>query len=426
MNIKSLARHRHFHSLLAVKIAFSITAIYSQTAKADFFEDASADLELRNFWMQRDYRNDPSGTQNKSQEWTQSFILDFKSGYTDTPVGFGVDVLGLFAVKLGGGAGTPGTQLLPTHSGNDPADDFGRLAIAGKMRYSKTEFKVGEWKIVNPILRGDDGRALTQTFQGMELQSKEVDNTTLYAGQIWQNSPRNDGSLEDMYITKDSSAKSDRFNYGGVEYKFNQGNTKVAAWFGQLQDIYKQRYFEVLHTQPITEGITFKTHINYFNGEEDGSAKAGKLDNKVISGKFSLQVNHHTFGFNLQRVTGDDAWLRVNGTSGGSMANDGFTASFDNARERSWQVNYAYDFAGLGVPGLTFFTRYNKGTNVHAGGKTDGEEWNRESQVAYLVQDGTFEDLYIRVRNSTMRRDWGTKTSHMDTRVIVTYPISLF
>ncbi|HAC69764.1 MAG TPA: outer membrane porin, OprD family, partial [Pseudomonas sp.] len=63
--------------------------------------------------------------------------------YTQGPVGFGIDALGLYSVKLDGGAGTYGTGLLPTHAGNEPAKDFGRLAVAAKAKVSKTDIKVG-------------------------------------------------------------------------------------------------------------------------------------------------------------------------------------------------------------------------------------------------------------------------------------------
>ena len=78
-----------------------------------FVDDAKASLTLRNFYMNRDYTG--TASQGKAEEWTQSFILDFKSGYTPGVVGFGVDVLGLYSIKLDGGKGTAGTQLSLIH-----------------------------------------------------------------------------------------------------------------------------------------------------------------------------------------------------------------------------------------------------------------------------------------------------------------------
>ncbi|SNT54971.1 outer membrane porin, OprD family, partial [Pseudomonas delhiensis] len=63
-----------------------------------FLEDARSSLTLRNFYMNRDYTGDAA--QGKAEEWTQNFILDFKSGFTQGTVGLGMDVLGLYSVKL--------------------------------------------------------------------------------------------------------------------------------------------------------------------------------------------------------------------------------------------------------------------------------------------------------------------------------------
>ncbi|MGY2281962.1 OprD family outer membrane porin, partial [Pseudomonas gingeri] len=94
-----------------------------------FVEDAQANLNLRNFYINRNYTN-PAYPQDKAEEWTQNFILDAKSGFTQGTVGFGLDVLGSFSQKLDGGKGTGGTQLLPLDRDGRPADNFGRLDVA--------------------------------------------------------------------------------------------------------------------------------------------------------------------------------------------------------------------------------------------------------------------------------------------------------
>lgn len=73
-----------------------------------FVDGAKVNLLLRNYFINKNYV-DASAPQNYAREWTQNFILDLKSGYTTGPIGFGVDGLGLWSVKLEGGKGTTGT-----------------------------------------------------------------------------------------------------------------------------------------------------------------------------------------------------------------------------------------------------------------------------------------------------------------------------
>lgn len=408
-------------NMLALGLSVSITSAWG--AEPSFIEDSSLKLYSRNFYMNRNFVSD-SAVQNKAEEWTQSFILDYKSGFTNGLVGFGVDTLGLLAIKLDGGRGTRGTQLLPVHDDGRPADDFGRLAVAGKVRLSKTELKIGEWMPVLPVLRSDDGRALPQTFRGAQITSREIDGLTLYGGQFRGNSPRNDASMEDMFFNAHPSATSDRFNFIGGEYSFNENRTLVGLWNAELKDIYQQQYIQVVHSQPVGDW-TLGANIGYFRGKDDGRSFAGDLDNNTWSGLFSAKHGGNTFYLGLQKISGNDGWMRVNGTSGGSLANDSYNASYDNAKERSWQLRHDYNFVVMGLPGLTLMNRYIKGDEIHVGSITDGEEWGRETEIAYVVQAGSLRDLSIKLRNSSIRRSWGTNTSFDENRFIVSYPLNL-
>ncbi|WP_095180565.1 OprD family porin [Pseudomonas sp. Irchel 3F6] len=405
-----------------IALAIAGLALPASAEEGGFVEGAKVNLNLRNFYINRNFTN-PTKTQGKAEDWTQSFILDAKSGFTQGTVGFGMDVLGLYSIKLDGGKGTGGTQLLPLDHDGRPADNFGRTNVALKARLSQTEVKVGEWMPVLPILRSDDGRSLPQTFRGGQITSKEIAGLTLYGGQFRANSPRDDSSMSDMSMTGKAAFTSDRFNFQGGEYLFNDKRTQIGLWNAQLKDIYSQQYLNVLHSQPLGDW-TLGANLGFFYGKEDGSARAGDLDNKTWYGMFSAKYGGNTFYLGLQKLTGDSAWMRVNGTSGGTLANDSYNASYDNAQERSWQLRHDYNFAAMGIPGLTLMNRYISGDNVHTGTITDGKEWGRESELGYTVQSGTLKDLNVRWRNSTMRRDF-SNNEFDENRLIVSYPISL-
>ncbi|WP_095082740.1 OprD family porin [Pseudomonas sp. Irchel s3h17] len=405
-------------------IAFAMigTALPAIAQESGFVEDAKVNLNLRNFYINRNFTN-PTKAQGKAEEWTQSFILDAKSGFTQGTVGFGMDVLGLYSVKLDGGKGTAGTQLLPLDHDGRPADNFGRTNVAFKARLSQTELKVGEWMPVLPILRSDDGRSLPQTFRGGQLTSKEIDGLTLYGGQMRANSPRDDSSMSDMSMSGRATVTSDRFNFAGAEYSFNEKRTQIAAWNAELKDIYSQQFLNLIHSQPVGDW-TLGANLGFFHGQEEGSARAGDLDNKTWSGMFSAKYGGSTVYLGLQKLTGDSAWMRVNGTSGGTLANDSFNSSYDNARETSWQLRHDYNFAAVGLPGLTLMNRYISGDNVHTATVSDGKEWGRESELGYTVQSGSLKNLNLRWRNSTLRRDY-SNNEFDENRVIVSYPINL-
>ena len=398
------------------------------THAAGFVEDAKVTLGLRNYYFNRNYLNntDPrinGERQGQASGWTQSFILDARSGYTEGTVGFGLDVLGMYSMKLDGNANSSNSGLLPEHgpaTNRNVPDEFGRTAVAAKAKFSKTELKVGEWFAVLPVLRADDGRSLPQTFQGAQITSSEIDGLTLYGGQFWKNSQRHDASREDMSY---SGFEGGDFNFAGGEFRFNANNTMVGLWHARLEDIYKQSYLQLTHSQPVGDWV-LGANLGYVTGKDEGAAKAGDLDNKVYQGALSAKKGNNTFTVTYQKMGGDTKFMRVDGASGGTLVNDGFTNAFDAPNERSWQLRHDYNFAGLGVPGLTLMNRYTSGSNIHTNGRTDVEEWARESELAYTIQEGTLKNLSVRWRNSNLRRD-GTGQDFHENRLIINYPLSI-
>ncbi len=400
-------------------LAASIAALVPLTASAEgFVEDTKITVNARNFYIGREFRDDGID-RSKAEEWTQSFILNIQSGYSAGPVGFGVDVLGGLAIKLDGGRGTSGTALLPRHHDGRPVDDYGRLGVAAKAKISDTQLKVGEMMPVLPILRSDDGRSLPQTFEGGMITSREIDGLLLTAGQFRQTSLRDNASMEDMSF---AGGVSDRFNFIGGEYAFNDKRTTIGLWSAELKDVYEQQYAQLMHIQPLGDDLALTANLGYFRGGEDGSARAGNLDNKTYSGLFGLKTGGNTFYIGLQKVSGD-TWMHVDGTSSISLANDSFNNSYDNPGERSWQLRHDYNFAAMGIPGLTLMNRYLSGDNIDTGA-ADGKEWGRDTELAYTIQSGPAKDLNIKWRNSSFRSDVNARDLD-ENRLIINYPLSI-
>lgn len=111
------------------------------------------------------------------------------------------------------------------------------------------------------------------------------------------------------------------------------------------------------------------------------------------------------------------------------LANSVQIMDFNAKDERSWQARYDYDFEGLGIPGLSFMTRYVRGSNIDNGAfVSDGKRWERNSELRYTVQAGALEGLNLRWRNATLRQnDAGLagSTDIDENRLIVSYTWNL-
>src|SRR5690606_2858899 len=84
----------------------------------------------------------------------------------------------------------------------------------------------------------------------------------------------------------------------------------------------------------------------------------------------------------------------------------------------SWQVRHDYSFADLGLPGLKLMNRYTHGHNIeHAGGR--GKEWERNTDLVYVIQSGALKNLSLHWRNATYRSNYATDMD--ENRLIIGY-----
>lgn len=460
-------------------LAVIAAALAQQSNAAGFIEDSKATLGLRNFYINNDNRDSDAGTpkvkaggvQNYQAEWGQGFDLRFTSGFTQGTVGFGVDAIGLLGVKLDSSEakhGNPtgalsGGNVLPTQ-GNEAVDDFASLGLTAKAKISQTELRLGTLTPKNPVIVTNDTRLVTQTFQGGQIQSTDIKDLTLTAGQLEHAKGRNSTDETGLSIaganggSDYSKAKfSNKFYYGGADYKLTKDLT-ASYYFGELKDFYQQNFLGLVHNWSIGPGI-LKSDLRYYRSRNDGvngsesayftsgyysdntslsTLTKGKVDNNLYSGLFLYSVAGHTFGGGYQYSNGesDFPWLNQGDGASTSTINDLQIQKFLHAGERSWQGRYSYDFATLGVPGLTAGITYVRGSNIDTVGKvgttqtstlgTGTSEWERDMNVSYVIQEGALKNLGFTWRNAMWRNDIPGQRDQDENRLIVSYSLPLF
>ncbi len=148
----------------AVITALGSTLALSPQAFAEFLADSKASVELRNFYFNRDFRQD-NAAQSKQDEWAQGFLLRYESGYTEGTIGVGVDAIGLLGLKLDSSPDRAGSGLLPRDKDkvNGAPDDYSELGLTAKLRASKSTLKIGTLLPKLPTVLANDSRLLPQT-----------------------------------------------------------------------------------------------------------------------------------------------------------------------------------------------------------------------------------------------------------------------
>ncbi|WP_280639836.1 OprD family porin [Pseudomonas sp. RGM2987] len=386
-------------------------------AHAEFIADSKGSLEARNFYFNRDFRQE--GARDKAEEWAQGFLLRMESGYSTGTVGFGLDALGVAGFKLDSGGGTAGTNLLPPDRSGGSQDQYSELGLTAKVRVSSSTLKLGTLQIKDPVVSSNDTRLLPATFRGGLLNVQEIDRLKLTAGQFTQINVVDSTDYQDLTANR-IGGSSDKFQFAGGDYQF-QPNLTAQYRYGQLENIYRQNYLGFVHTLDLGAGQWLKSDVRYSRSTEDGNFR--DLDNQAFGALFTYSVAGHGLGLGYQRMSGDDPFPYI-GRSDPYLVNFVQIGDFANVDERSWQARYDYNFAALGLPGLTFMTRYISGDNVQRSAPGEGKEWERNMDIAYVVQDGTFKGLGMKWRNASVRSNFGNDLD--ENRLIVSYTLGLW
>ncbi|MDR0210527.1 MAG: OprD family porin [Pseudomonas putida] len=402
----------------------TLLSLSLQAHAAGFLDDTQATLKAQNFYLNRDFREDAGIS--KREEWAQGFILDFRSGYTLGTLGFGVDAIGMLGLKLDSSAGRSGTGLLPVGEDGRAPDEYSKFGVAGKVRLSKTELKIGTQLLKYPTIASSTGRILPQTFQGGVLTSKELDNLTFTYAQIDHTTRRDYSHSEAMSLVNKNrrfsgTPQADDFRMGGVDYAVSP-DLVLSYQYGELDQIYGQHYLGLLGSRKVGPG-KLSLDARYFISDDTGQARAGRVDNRTLNLLLSYGLGGHNVGIAYQGLSGSTAMPYLIGTDA-YLTNYMMAADFMEPGERTWQLRYAYDFASVGVPGLTFSTRYNHGD--HANPATfagEGREWERDTDLGYTVQSGPLKNVNLLWRNAALRSNYQRDID--ENRLIISYTLPL-
>lgn len=405
------------------------------TAQAGgFSEDSQGSLTLRNFYFDRDYKGETNISARR--EWAQGFILNVKSGFTEGPVGFGLDLQGMLGVKLDSSRDRVGTGLLPVERGSGEApDEYSELGVTGKVRYSKTELNAGTVMPRLPILISSPARLLWQTFRGAHLRSQDIPGLSLQGGYLTRMNQRDSTDYQKITVAApngrfNGAAESDEFVFLGGDYALGKALT-LSYYYAGLDEIYQQNYLGAIHQFRLGPG-EFKTDFRYFLSDEEGAGKAGPVDNQYLGLNFGYKLGGHRLTVGGALSSGESAMPYIAGSEPHLISEGALSSEFLNADEHYWHVRYDYDFVAVGIPGLTGMVRFMRGTNIDLPARLGGSgqsESERDLELSYVVQSGPLKNLALRVRNARYQNSFAANATMRDdneTRINVDYTWKLW
>ncbi|WP_374980734.1 OprD family porin [Pseudomonas solani] len=418
--------------------------VHAEEQKEGFIEGSSLSVLNRNFYFNRDNRNgeEGAGGAGYSETWAHAVIGKFESGFTQGTVGFGVDAFAMLGLKLDTGGGRNGARssfdVLPVDSAGDARDEYTKVGGAAKVRAFDTVIKVGDVFPVTPVVQYGDSRLLPESFRGITVANNSIDGLTLQGGRLHAMSQPVSSNMRDNFATfYAGGVDSPWVGYFGGDYVLND-HVSLSAYSARLKDVWDQYYVGTSLSYPLNDQVSLIGGFNLYKAVDEGSQQLGEFNNTIWSGKVGVRFGAHTLALTHQRNNGDDDFDYLRQSDSIYLDNSIQYSDFNSPKERSWMVRYDLDMATFGVPGLSFMTRYGKGTDADysnanatymrrdADGNplTDQKRWERDIEAKYVVQSGSLKDMSFRIRQANTRAT--QFESDLDEfRLIVEYPLSV-
>ncbi|MNE13246.1 OprD family porin [Pseudomonas putida] len=442
-------------SPLTLAACLALAGVGSQVVAAEksadgFMEGSTLSVLNRNFYFNRDNRDSVAPTHNPSKQpdngyseaWGHAVITRFESGFTQGTVGVGLDAFAMLGLKLDTGGGRNGGRssfdVLPVDRDGQARDEYTKVGGAAKLRLFDTVLKLGDVFPANPVVAAGDSRLLPESFRGVTLENTSIKDLTLQAGRLHAMSQPMSSDLRENFVTfYGGPVDSPWIAYGGGDYKLNE-HVSVSLFSSRLKDAWNQYYAGTSLSWPLSEALALIGGFNYYKAVDEGQQRLGAFDNDIWSAKLGVRFGAHTLALTHQRNNGDDDFDYLRQSDSIFLDNSIQYSDFNAPKERSWMLRYDLNMAAYGVPGLSFMTRYGKGTDadysnanatymrrdVAGNPLTDQKRWERDIEVKYVVQTGAAKDLSLRVRQATTRAT-AFESDLDEVRLIVEYPLSI-
>ncbi len=418
-----------------VNAALISTAFASEQSESKgFVEDAEGSVLFRTGYIHRDKKNGVDDTSSLAQ----TAIVKLDSGFTQGVIGFGVGVVGDGSFKIGDN-NNAGNNMIPRETLNgkensgDTYDHWARGGANVKARISNTTVTYGTQVLDLPVLASNTARLVPEYFEGVLATSREINGLELTAGKFTKN------QYSDQIDT--DGRKLDRAVVWGAKYKFN--DQLNASYYGlDSKEALERHYVNANYTYPLAnkDTLTFDFSGYHTEWDKEGStysqivADDSDRQNSIWAVSGTYNTGNHNLMLAYQQNSGNTGYDYGENADGGQSIYlpNSYLSDFIGNDEKSAQLQYTYNFAGMNVPGLTWTTAFVYGWDIKVNGLTDdAQEREFFNQVKYTVQSGFAKDASLRVRHSYYRAsdDYQTNAYIGDTnewRLFLDIPVKLF
>ena len=275
-----------------------------------------------------------------------------------------------------------------------------------------------------PYLNRNDSRMVPNTFEAYSLIGKPENNWAYVLSHVRQMKLRNRDDFVSMSEAAGFNDRDEPLTVGAARYDFtddiNIGATSQYAW-----EFMNTFYTEANAVWSFRDDRALRLGGQYTDQRSVGDEIGGDFDTFVFGGKVAASYRSATLTLAFSS-TDDGAGIR-NPYGGYPGYLSLMIKSFNRADEDAWLLGASYDFARIGVPGLSSFVNYAQGSTPDSGSNASPDQWEFDMTVDYRVQSELLNGLWLRARAAFVDQDDDVvgASDVDDIRFIINYDIPI-
>jgi hypothetical protein len=275
-----------------------------------------------------------------------------------------------------------------------------------------------------PYLNRNDSRMVPNTFEAYTLVKRPENNWVFMLSQVRQMKRRERDDFVSMSEAAGFPDRDEPLTVGAARYDFtediNIGATSQYAW-----EFMNTFYSEANAAWRLADEWALRLGGQYTDQRSVGDEIGGDFDTFVFGGKFA--ASYRSASLTLAFSSTDDGAGIRNPYGGYPGYLSLMIESFNRADEDAWLVGASYDFARIGVPGLSSFVNYARGNTPDRGFNASPDQWELDITVDYRVESGLLQGLWLRARAAFVDQDDDVAGASDvdDLRFIVNYDVPI-
>ncbi len=274
-----------------------------------------------------------------------------------------------------------------------------------------------------PYLNRNDSRMVPNTFEAYTLGGGRENSWDFLASHVTQMKLRDSDDFVSLTEAAGFDDVDEPLSVAAASFDLGD-NFTVGATYQYSWEFMQTIYGEANAVFDLGSDIGLRLGAQYTGQESVGDEVGGDFDTSVYGGKLALSFRNAllTAAF----TSTDDARIR-NPYGGYPGYLSLMIQSFNRAKEDGWLIGFSYDFAALGVPGLSGFVNYAEGDTPDGGRFASPDQREFDITVDYRFQSRWLRGLWVRARAAMLDQDDDVAGANDvdDYRIILNYEFSM-